>query len=323
MSLPKLYLNRIAEFDWLIALEFGRVDDGQASDHWRGVTESFGFLLDSPGGSEVGFKIVDFSDFDPEHPEVAVIWSEPHFDVPLLGLTGASAGEIVTAARPLLGEGSTVNRWYFDAAVKAEGEEALSLWLACLQAGDSMAHFALGYTLYELGRHHEAYRHLRHYTEIAPAAAWNWCWLGKAAEAIGELTEARVAYERAIELSEDDDETDAPELLERLRGPGEMDTHPDPRFVTVSGRNGLVQFDLDRLRPKERELWHQTFPEGFVDGVDDPGEPPALRLYSFAHICNLAAFGCPAVITEWMEAIGADPAAYTKYLDNVRRARGR
>ncbi len=34
-----------------------------------------------------------------------------------------------------------------------------------------MAHFALGYTLYELGRYHEAYRHLRYYAQIAPASA--------------------------------------------------------------------------------------------------------------------------------------------------------
>src|SRR4051794_27232828 len=47
-----------------------------------------------------------------------------------------------------------------------------------------MAHFALGYTLYELGRFKEAYRHLRYYTEISPQGAWNWCWLGKAAQAV-------------------------------------------------------------------------------------------------------------------------------------------
>jgi Flp pilus assembly protein TadD len=80
-----------------------------------------------------------------------------------------------------------------------------------------MAHFGLGYTLFDLGRHHEAYRHLRHYTEIAPAGAWNWCWLGRAAEAIGEVAEARAAYERAIALSEEGDyDTDAAELLAAL-----------------------------------------------------------------------------------------------------------
>ena len=63
-----------------------------------------------------------------------------------------------------------------------------------------MAHFALGYTLYDLGRFHEAYRHLRYYAELAPAGSWNWCWYGKAAQAIGEIDEARAAYRRAIEL---------------------------------------------------------------------------------------------------------------------------
>lgn len=74
-----------------------------------------------------------------------------------------------------------------------------------------MAHHALGYTLYDLGRYHEAYRHLKAYTEIVPADGWAWRWLGKASEAIGEREEARSAYEKAIAL--DGDETDAPELL--------------------------------------------------------------------------------------------------------------
>ena len=68
----------------------------------------------------------------------------------------------------------------------------------------------------ELGRHHEAYRHLRYYAELAPAGAWNWCWYGKAAQAIGEIDEARRAYRRAIELEPSDQETDAPELLADL-----------------------------------------------------------------------------------------------------------
>ncbi|MDP9439260.1 MAG: tetratricopeptide repeat protein, partial [Actinomycetota bacterium] len=97
------------------------------------------------------------------------------------------------------------------AAMRAEGEEAEGLWRYCLQSGDLMAHYALGYTLYELGRHREAYRHLRAYAELVPSDGWAWCWLGKAAEAIGEREEARSAYEEAIAL--DGDETDAPELL--------------------------------------------------------------------------------------------------------------
>jgi tetratricopeptide (TPR) repeat protein len=217
-ALPRLHLNRISGLDWLIALEFGRVDDGQAADCWRGVGEDFGYLLDSPDGRIVGFKVQNYSRFDPEDPEVSEIWTLARFEVPLLGLHAASAGEIVLAARPLLGEDDTINRLYFDAAVATDdSEKALSLWLACLQAGDSMAHFGLGYTLFDLGRHHEAYRHLRHYAEIAPAGAWNWCWLGRAAEAIGEVAEAREAYERAIALSEEGDyDTDAAELLAAL-----------------------------------------------------------------------------------------------------------
>lgn len=82
-----------------------------------------------------------------------------------------------------------------------------------------MAHFGLGYTLLELGRDREAYRHLRYYAEIAPAHPWNHCWFGKAAAAIGEVEEARSAYLRAIELTEaGGDETDAPELLAELEG---------------------------------------------------------------------------------------------------------
>jgi tetratricopeptide (TPR) repeat protein len=217
----RLYLNHIRELDWLIALEFGRVDDAQPPENWRGVSGRFGFLCDGPGGAEVGFKVLDVSRFDAEDPAVEEIWTGPRFDAPVLGLTGVPAGEIVLAARALFGNAGSVNREYFDAACDAQGEDALGLWLACLQAGDGMAHFGLGYTLYELGRHREAYRHLRHYTEIAPHGSWNWCWLGRAAEAVGERDEARRAYERAIQLEQAGDQgTDADELLARLAGEG-------------------------------------------------------------------------------------------------------
>ena len=215
---PKLYINNVAEFDWLIALEFGRVDDAQPPDHWRGVTEQFGYLHDSPRGRVVGFKVLGLSELDPEAPELDEIWGRPLFDVPLLGLEWASGGDVILATRALLGDLSTINRHYFNAAAGTEDPaEALPLWLSCLQAGDSMAHFGLGYTLYALGRYQEAYRHLRHYTEIAPHGSWNWCWFGKAAEAIGELTEARAAYECALDLErEGDQETEAAERLERI-----------------------------------------------------------------------------------------------------------
>lgn len=144
------------------------------------------------------------------------MWSGPRFHVPQLGLGAATVGEIVLAARALFGEEPTINRVYFSAAVNADGEDALSYWLSCLEAGDCMAHFALGYTLYDLGRFREAYRHLRYYAELAPAGSWNWCWYGKAAQAIGEIEEARTAYQRALELEPSDQETDAAELLAEL-----------------------------------------------------------------------------------------------------------
>jgi hypothetical protein len=36
-------------------------------------------------------------------PAVAAIWTAAQFEVPLLGLQRASAGEVILAARPLLG----------------------------------------------------------------------------------------------------------------------------------------------------------------------------------------------------------------------------
>jgi tetratricopeptide (TPR) repeat protein len=214
---PTLYLNQSAELDWLIALEFGRVDDGQPPENWRGVNEQLGFLHDGPGGPVCGFKINDFSQFDPEAPGLEQIWGEPQFNVPVLGLSSAGVGEIVLAVRALFGHRNTINRELFNNATNSTGRRALGMWLACLQAGDSMAHFGLGYTLYELGRHSEAYRHLRHYTEISPCGSWNWCWFGKAAAAVGEIEEARAAFTRALQLtSEGGEETEAAELLEEL-----------------------------------------------------------------------------------------------------------
>lgn len=216
MSRIRLYLNHMPEHDWLVALEFGRIDDGQPRDTWRGVSEHIGFLLDAFHAYEVGFKITSLKDFDEEARDLDEVWSGPRFHVPQLGLGDATVGEIVLASRALFRGAPTINRVYFRAATNAEGEDALSYWLSCLEAGDCMAHFGLGYTLFDLGRFHEAYRHLRYYAELAPAGAWNWCWYGQAAEAIGELDEARTAYRSAVELEHPDEPTDAAERLAEL-----------------------------------------------------------------------------------------------------------
>ncbi len=67
------------------------------------------------------------------------------------------------AARTLFASEQSVNREFFNLATQRSGELALTDWRCCLDAGDSMAHFALGYTLYELGRYHEVYRRVQRY----------------------------------------------------------------------------------------------------------------------------------------------------------------
>src|SRR3954470_21525130 len=214
---PRLYISHDTGLDWLMAFEFGRVDDAQPPDCWYHVSDRFAFLHDAPGGRVVGFRVVELSIFDPEDGASAGVGDGPLVAAPLRALPAASAAEIVVAARAHFDGRDSLNRRLFGAATNAEGEDAVVAWRHCLESGDAMAHFGLGYTLFELGRHAEAYRHLRHYTEIAPPGAWNWCWYGYAAEAIGEVIEARRAYRRAIELERAGDQaTDAAERLERL-----------------------------------------------------------------------------------------------------------
>ena len=93
--------------------------------------------------------------------------------MPVLGLREASIGEICLAARSYLGDEPTLDVAYFRAAVAAGGrgdlDEAEQCWRLCLEAGGIEAHYGLGYTLLDLDRAHDAYRHLRYYTEITPS----------------------------------------------------------------------------------------------------------------------------------------------------------
>ena len=221
---PRLFLSRDVEIDYLSAIEFGSVDDGQPDDAWRVVGDQVGFLFEGPEERCIGFRVNGFSSFDPGAEGFEPLWSDtPRFDVPQLGLRDASAGEICLAARAFLGDEPTLNKCYFDQAVAAGGAGdhsiAAGAWQLCLESGDPMAHYGLGYTLYELGDLRGAYRHLRAYTEITPNNAWAWCWLGRACLQLGELDEARHALDTAIELEDHGaQETDAPELLEELEG---------------------------------------------------------------------------------------------------------
>lgn len=217
-----LFINRDLELDFLQAHPFGSVSDGQPPDRYRVVGEHFRFMLDRPRGRPTGFEVSPLSEFDPYDAAHARIWRPPRFDAPTLGLAKATAGEVVLAAQASLLEEPTANRIYFSLALaEGDSEEAVGLWRMCLECGDQMAHYGLGYTLHGLGRQREAYRHLRFYAELVPENAWAWCWLGRACEALGEEAEARGAYERAVELEETGGfETDAPELLAALTAPG-------------------------------------------------------------------------------------------------------
>lgn len=240
---PRLFLSQDADYGWLIALEFGVIDDGQPADRWTPVGDSLGLLHDENGRC-VGFRIDGIADYDPDAPEYAELWDGPRFDVPALGLTDASPNQIVVATRALFGEATTVNRELFDLGTQSAGETALRRWLRCLQAGDSMAHYGIGYTLYDLGRHQEAYRHLRHYAELAPDEPWSWAWYGRAAAAIGETVEARRVLTRAVDLDEHD-ETDARELLDELDAgtfaPSAVKPPPTPATVLEIIVQQLVQ----------------------------------------------------------------------------------
>lgn len=211
-NLPRLFINHIPSLDWLIALEFGRVDEGQPEDHWVSVSEDFGFLCDAPQRRPVGFKILRFSQFDLDDPDVSAIWETPLFTAPTLGLARASAGEVATVARATFGPEPTVNREYFNEALEAESEaEEIVNWRVCLETGDCMAHYGLGIALLEADQASEAYDHLRFYAQISPENPWAHHWHGRAAMALGELGEARAALGRSLEF-----ESEA-ELMNRSR----------------------------------------------------------------------------------------------------------
>lgn len=200
---PRLYVNNITDLDWLIALEFGRVDEGQPAEAWAGVSEHFGFLFDDDRC--VGFKVLGFSDFDLEDEAHQPLWDGPRFDAPSLALSDATAGEVILAARVHFGERSSINRLYFNEAVSAvRDEDALNGWINCVEAGDSMAHYGLGVKLFEAGFTARAYTHLRFYASIAPREPWAQYWFAKAALAIGENGEASEAARRVQELDADE-----------------------------------------------------------------------------------------------------------------------
>lgn len=219
MSRPVVLISRDLPADWLSALEFGRVDDGVPSGRWRPISSRAAWLLDRPGGRVVGVRLDDASGCDLTSDEFRPCWapSGPRFDAPTLGLTDVNTGQLLLAAQTRFGDEPTLNRVYFNDAMQETGHDALTVWQLCLEAGDLMAHYGLGYTHYGLEDYHAAYRHLRFYASLAPTEPWAWCWLGKAAYALGEQREAVTAWRRALRLEgTGEGETEARGLLDAL-----------------------------------------------------------------------------------------------------------
>lgn len=206
--------------DWLIAIEFGHVIDGKCEDEYVTLDEDFRFVLSEPDGYLIGFVVDGFEAYDPVSE--AEIWEDGPFDVPaifdvpVLGLEDASAGEITTLAGVFFEGISTTDADLFHWAVEVDeaGEEKVRRWQRCLASGNLKAHFGLGYSLCEIGCFHRAYSHLRRYTELVPRNSWAWCWLGQACVGCGDRDEARRAYEEALRLEREGSfRTNAAELL--------------------------------------------------------------------------------------------------------------
>jgi hypothetical protein len=222
-----LHLSVNATDDWLEAIEFGSVVDGRPSAQLIEISEDVRYVLRSSRGPVCGFTVHRYTKVDLDSLE-ADVFEGPRFSVPLLGLDRASLGEVVLAARARF-DVSTADVCFFMLALSCAEEEgdleaAAGHWLSCVEAGDMRGLFGLGYTLYDLGRYHDAYGHLRRYTELAPHNSWAWLWLGRAAEGIGELDEARAAYRRAIRREREGSfRTDALERLRALERRGATD----------------------------------------------------------------------------------------------------
>ena len=215
--------------DLLCVVEYGAVWDGAPYGHVLALEEDgrLTFLLREPTGPVIAFAVDEPWEFDPLSLDVTELWEGPRFTVPVLGLRDASVGEVLLATRGRFAKGEpTTDAIHFHAAIAAKEQDddlvaAEGNWRMCLEAGDMKAHFGLGYTLVDQGRAREGYDHLRIYTELTPRNAWSWCWLGRAAEAVGDPEEAAIHYERAVSLEAGGSfETDAPELLAALRGDG-------------------------------------------------------------------------------------------------------
>lgn len=199
--MASLYVSRDHPADWLTALEYGRVVDGQPESHFRPVGPHVRLVLDGPEGRVVGFVVEHLRAFDDRDITAPMTWYRARFDVPLFGLCGVAPEVVVQCALRDYAWSSTTNRGFFGLAVDASDvEESIRMWRACLESGDCQAHYGLGLALLEVGRASEARRHLAAYTSIAPWHAWAWRNLSRAESALGADAAACDALARAASL---------------------------------------------------------------------------------------------------------------------------
>lgn len=225
-SLP-LHLSVNVADDWLEAIEFGAVVDGRPESQRIDLTSDARLVLRTSRGPVSGFTVHSLSTVDLDVLGDVAFGGRMRFAVPVLGFDAATLGEVVLAARARFAV-STADVCFFTLALSCAEEEgdlegAAGHWLSCVEAGDMRGLFGLGYTYFDLERYRDAYGYLRRYSELAPHNSWSWLWLGRAAEAIGEVDEACAAYRRAIRREREGSfRTDAPERLRALEKRGRV-----------------------------------------------------------------------------------------------------
>lgn len=120
---PRLFISRDADADWITAIEVGHIDDGVPAERWEPLNCWVAWLLDHDG-RKIGVRLQDASEADLRDDVFAELWDldGPRFDAPTLGLTDIPIAAALTAALPVFGEHSSLNRFYFGLAIDAQDD---------------------------------------------------------------------------------------------------------------------------------------------------------------------------------------------------------
>lgn len=219
---PQVLVSNLPGFRRLELRIDGRALDGFLPSQVRPVSDAVRWINDAGRDEPIGLQLVHGVDLDLDDPAYDPLWDTSPHDAPALGLRGVSIGHILAVALMQLDPTErTPDRLRFSAAVACQDEDwelALEHWCDCLEQGDQMAHFAIGYSLMELERPAQAKEPLRRYTRLEPNNAFSWLWLGHACWALGDFEGAEYAYTAAVSRTAlGSFDTDAPDLLDRVR----------------------------------------------------------------------------------------------------------